>query len=925
MRKNCRIFLICFAIFFFSFKSIAQNQQLISGVFKQLSFEQFADSIEQKTNYHFYFNPSDLDGFYVNLTVDKKPLNQVLQSAFSNTDIQFAIDSRNRIFITRRFAIITQLPLENMQQRNPTGLSHEAERDSSPGNGDSKAGKGLSLENKLIQIGIKDNGNPKGTATLTGYVWDAVTGEAVTSAAVYVDKIGIGVVTDQFGYYTIEIPRGLHTLRISSVGMKDTRRQIMVNSSGKLNIDLQNFIPSLKAVVIVGNKNSNVKGVQMGVERLSIKTIKQLPMAFGEADVLKAVLTLPGVTSVGEASTGLNVRGGSTDQNLILFNDATIYNPSHLFGFFSAFNPDVVQDVQLYKSSIPEKYGGRLSSVLDVSARSGNKKKFSGSGGISPLTAGISLEGPIIKDKTTYVFGARSSYSDWMLHNIQNKEFAKSQASFYDFALTVSHEINTKNNLYLTGYLSNDQFKLNSDTMYKYNNRNVNLKWKHIFNDNLVGIFVGGLDSYHYNVSSKSNPVNAFGLAFDVKQTFFKADFTYTPNSKHTIAFGVNSIYYKLNPGSLTPEGDKSLVVPDIIRSEQGLESAAYIGDHFDISPNFSINAGLRYSMYNYLGAQTVFTYQPGLPRDEFTIMDTVNYGAGANIKTYSGPEYRISARYNFSPTTSVKISYNTLRQYIHMLSNSVTMSPTDIWKLSDLIIKPQTGEQISLGLYGNFKSNTIETSVEVYYKNIDNFLDYKSGAKLLLNQHIETDIINTRGKAYGIELMVKKKTGKLNGWINYTYSRSLIKMDDPIAGEMINNGEYYPTNFDKPNVANLVGNYRLSHRVSFSFNAVYSTGRPVTLPIAIYDLAGSQRVYYSNRNQYRVPDYFRMDLSMNIDGNHKVKQLIHGSLSFGVYNLTGRKNAYSVYFTAENGVIKGYKLSIFGTAIPFITYNFRF
>ena len=387
----------------------------------------------------------------------------------------------------------------------------------------------------------------------------------------------------------------------------------------------------------------------------------------------------------------------------------------------------------------------------------------------------------------------------------------------------------------------------------------------------------------------------------------------------------MNTIRYKLHPGAFTPLGSNSQVVSDIVNAEQGRESAVYLGDRYDITPEFSVSGGLRYSMFNYLGEQTVYQYVAGEPRSEFTIHDTLHYGKGDNIKTYQGPEIRLSARVNLSPTTSIKASYNTLRQYIHMLSNSVTMSPTDIWKLSDPNIQPQTGQQYSLGLYSNFRSNTIETSVEVYYKKIQHFLDYKSGAQLLLNHHIETDVINTSGKAYGVEVMVRKKTGKLNGWVNYTYSRTLVKQDDPIAGELINGGDFYPTSFDKPHSANLVGNYRFSHRVSMSMNVAYSTGRPITLPIAVYDLFGSQRLYYSDRNQYRIPDYFRLDMSMNFEANHKLKQKIHGSFSFGVYNLTGRKNAYSVYFTSENGVINGYKLSIFGTAIPFITYNIRF
>lgn len=925
--KAYRQILFLFVISLFSTIVLeAQDQPLISGDFRRMAFEDFVESIEQKTGFHFYYSPVELDSFFVDLTVEKKTLKQVLDLAFAGTDIHYAIDQDKRIFVTRRFEIKTFLPVESVKgQRSPLDTSGLAYPDSVSGNSEKIKAKGQSIENRLIEIGAKGVEDKKDMAIVTGYVRDAATGEAITSAAVYLDNSRIGGVTDQFGYYTLQIPKGAHVLRISSIGMKDTRRNILVHSDGKLNIEMQNFIPSLKAVVIVGSKNSNVKSVQMGVERVSIQSIKQTPMAFGEADVLKVVLTLPGVTSVGEASTGLNVRGGSADQNLILFNEATIYNPSHLFGFFSAFDPDIVQDIQLYKSSIPEKYGGRLSSVLDITARTGNKKKFSGSAGIGPLTARVTLEGPLFSEKTTFVFGARSSYSDWILRNINNKQYSNSQASFYDFDLTVTHEFNNKNSLYFTGYYSNDQFKLNSDTLYKYNNRNANLKWKHIFNSKLVGIFLGGYDSYFYKVSSENNSVNAFQLGFDVNQAHAKADFTYSPNSRHTIDFGINSIFYKLHPGSFKPVGSGSQVLPNIVNAEQGIESAIYLGDRIDLSQAFSISVGLRYSLFNYLGAQTVYSYVPGEPRTEFSIQDTTNFGKGANIKSYHGPEMRLSARLNLSSTTSLKAGFNTLRQYIHMLSNSVTMSPTDIWKLSDPHIQPQEGEQYSLGLYSNFQSNTIETSVEVYYKNIKHFLDYKSGAQLLLNHHIETDVINTRGKAYGIEVMVRKKTGKLNGWANYTYSRTLVRQDDPIAGEIINNGNYYPTSFDKPHSANFVGNYRFSHRVSLSLNLAYSTGRPITLPIAVYDLFGSQRLYYSDRNQYRIPDYFRLDLSMNFDANHKLKQKIHGSFSFGVYNLTGRKNAYSVYFTSENGVINGYKLSIFGSAIPFLTYNIRF
>jgi hypothetical protein len=473
--------------------------------------------------------------------------------------------------------------------------------------------------------------------------------------------------------------------------------------------------------------------------------------------------------------------------------------------------------------------------------------------------------------------------------------------------------------------MSKDRFNLNSDTVYDYGNQNISLKWKHVFSNKLSGIFTIGYDRYQYNIQSDHDSLSAYKLSFDVNQAYFKAHFNYYLSSQHTIEFGLSSSYYKLHPGSYQPTSGKSLVVPDVVSSEQGLESALYLSDHYTISPSLSIDAGIRYSGFNYLGPQTLNTYAPGLPKELDNITGTVNYGKGDFIKTYSVPEYRISARYSFSDSFSIKAGYNSQRQYIHVLSNTTAQAPTDIWKLSDPNIKPQYGDQFSIGLYKNFKANTIEASVEVYYKRIEDYLDYKSGAVLVLNHHIETDVIKTKGKAYGIEVLIKKLTGKLNGWISYTYSRTLLKQDDPTAGEIINDGEYYPANYDKPHDLTVISNYRINHRLSFSLNGTYSTGRPITVPIGTFYYAGSLRTLYGDRNSYRIPDYFRMDLAMNIAGNHKINQKTHNSWTIGVYNLTGRKNPYSVYFISENGIVNGYKLSIFGSAIPYINFNVSF
>ena len=924
MRK--RIFLLpCALAFFCSLYAQDNNDRLISGDFKQLKIEPFVRALEAQTGFHFYYDPAELDSVEINISVKDHPLEKVLALAFSSTNYHYSIDQHNNVFLLKDKTIRTELPADFFGKSRNTKDTQTAIAEVTDLSGN-HAVVSASLENKLYEIGNKNSTSKTGNATVAGYVRDDKTGEPLPGVSIFLEENpGVGIVTDQFGYFSLTLSRGVHTLNIQSRGKEDTRRRIALYSDGKLDINLHDRIIALREVTVSSRKTSNVRSVQLGVERLSISTIKQTPTVFGEADVLRVVLNLPGVKSVGEASTGFNVRGGATDQNLILFNGTTIYNPSHFFGFFSAFNPEVIKDIQLYKSSIPAKYGGRLSSVLDITSREGNKNNITGSAGIGPVTSRVNVEGPIFKDSSSsFVIGARATYANWLL-GLLPRQYERSKASFYDVVLHTTHDLNKKNSLYLTAYTSNDHFNLNNDTAYQYSNRNISLQWKHTFTNKLSNLISLGYDFYKYDINSRVNKINAYDLQFDISQASLKSDFNYYLSTKHTLEFGLNAIYYKLNPGSYRPLGLESLVRPDIVAGEQALESAVYVGDRYNITDALSVNYAVRYSMYQYLGPQSISLYVAGLPRQESSRIEEKKYGSGDFIKTYLGPEYRLALRFAVTPDFSIKAGFNSLRQYIHMLSNTTAIAPTDIWKLSDPNIKPQEGEQVSFGLYKNFKSNTIETSVEVYYKQMKHYLDYKSGATLVLNHHIETDVINTKGKAYGLEILIKKMAGKLNGWASYTYSRTFLKLDDPIAGEQINNGEYYPSNYDKPHDANFVGNLKLSHRFSISTNVVYSTGRPITLPIARYYYASSQRVLYSDRNAYRIPDNFRVDFSMNIEGNHKVHQKTHNSWTVGVYNLTGRKNPYSVYFISENGLVKGYKLSIFGSAIPFVNFNIRF
>lgn len=905
---------LLFALCSFCLEASGQTDERIRGNFSQYTFEQFVKEIESKTTYHFYYRGSDIDSLEVNLGQKNETVDNLLKEMFAGGDMHYAIDPARNIFITKDTEVFTQLfydpssTIENIGARSViTQLEDLNNKNKAP-------------NDNLIEIGARTS--MTGNATLAGYIRNGTTGESVIGASVLVGKTGI--MTDRFGYYTLTLPKGRYEIEVKSIGLKSTKRLIMLNANGKLDVELFEEITALKEIVVTSGRDMNVQGVQMGLEKFDSKMMRQVPVALGEYDVIKVLLTLPGVQTVGEGASGFNVRGGATNQNLVLFNDAVIYNPSHLFGFFSSFNPDAVKTVELYKSGIPAEFGGRLSSILQVNSPEGNKKKFSGSGGISPVAGRLTLEGPIFKDKTSFLVGARSTYSDWLLKRIPSETIKNSGASFYDVNASITHQINDNNTLYLTGYISSDHFKLNSDTIYRYANKTATLKWKHTFNSKLYGILTGSYSAYNYKVESETDAINAFRMKYDIRQWQGKADFNYVHSSRNTINFGIGTIRYKLNPGSFLPIGSESLVTPDVLQSEQALESAAYMGDQWEISPKISLYGGLRYSFYNFLGPKNVVTYSPGA-RTEYNVMDTVTYPSGKEIATYHGPELRASIRYVLSPNSALKLSFNRMRQYIQMLSNTTAISPTDIWKLSDPYIKPQIGDQYALGYYKNLRTSTIETSVEVYYKTMKNFLDYKSGAVLFMNHNIEQDAINARGKAYGIELMVKKLSGKLNGWVSYTYSRSLLQAKSDESSETINNGKFYPSNYDKPHAVNFIGNYKISRRFSISLNVVYSTGRPITVPLERYTMNNSPRLYYSDRNQYRVPDYFRTDLSMNVEGNHKIKKLAHSSWTFAIYNLTGRRNAYSVYFQTKDLAIRGYQLSVFGSPIPTITYNFKF
>ena len=870
------------------------------------------EAVEKQSDYRIFCTPEVSDSLTLSIDETNVEPVQLLRKALRNTPFRVSVFQK-AIYIIQEKDLITSLPERSYDKHASQNGSYIPVFE--------RATKATS-ETTVYNIG-NPNAPPTSFVAVTGTVTDFKTGEPLTGITLLLEDPAIGTTTDAYGFYSLRLPAGRRELILRGVGMKESRRQLALFSDGKLDIELEEIVYSLAEVAVIANRIDNVRSVTGGLERLQMRNIKNIPSLMGEVDILRIVMTLPGVTSVGEISSGFNVRGGATDQNLILYNDNTIYSPAHVFGLFSSFNPDMVDNMELYKSNIPAKYGGRISSVLDIKSKEGNRKSFQGAASLGLLTSKLTMESPLFKKKGSFIAGGRTTYSDWMLKQIPEKSgYNKGSAGFYDLNASVNLRSNDNNSFYLTGYFSRDRFNFTDKDSYAYQNANFSAKWRHVFNQNFTGSHVVGHDHFSYRNRDLTDMFNAYSLDFAINQQFGKIDFSIYPNNSHTMNAGINTVRYRLNPGNYMPAHEKSIVRENRIQTENAWESAVYLSDEWKISSRLTVSGGIRYSMFNVQGPRVYNIYLP----DHLPSAETVarsDTAASGILKTYHGPEYRLSLRYILDDQTSIKAGMNTMRQYIHKISNSAVMSPSDVWKLSDFNICPQTGTQYAIGLFRNLAGNMIETSVEGYYKTLNDYLDYRGGAQLT-GSHIETEVVGVEGKAYGIEVMLKKVQGRLNGWVSYGYSRTLLHRHDELSSSA-NTSDWYPADFDKPHEVKLVGNFKFTHRLSLSLNGEYSTGRPITLPVAKYIYEGRPYIYYAERNQYRIPDFFRVDASFNIEAGHRLTKLTHSYFTVGVYNLTGRKNAYSVYFITEGNRVKGYQLSVFGVPLPYFSYNIKF
>jgi hypothetical protein len=762
---------------------------------------------------------------------------------------------------------------------------------------------------------------------LSGTIKDAKTNESIYGANIFIEDLKTTTSTSQVGFYELFLPSGIYTITVQAIGKEIEKERIFIKQDKILDFNLFETSTELDEITISSQSdNPNLNNLISGVKQLDIKTIKSIPAFLGETDIVRSLILLPGISTVGEGATGFNVRGGNVDQNLILLDEAPILNSSHLFGFFSVFNPDVVQSTTLFTGGIPAQYGGRVSSILDVKTREGNLSRFSTRGGIGLISSRLLFEGPIKKEKISFLLAGRAAYPNWIIRKVPDNNVKNSSAFFYDLNYKIDFKLNNNNQIHFSGYSNKDGFRLGNDTSYYWGTKNLSLKWNSNINKKIFFQLTGIYSVYDYEVVGEQIP-NLFKLRAGVENKGSRLDFNYSPSSKHTFDWGLNATFYNFNLGNLEPKGNRSNINPLIIEAEKSQEWAIYFNHEYKVNNQISLMYGLRYSQFFNVGPGSVFVYPNGTPRRIFNIQDTLFFENNKLIKPYNGFEPRLSFKLSINPRNTLKLGYHRSLQYIHLISNTTAVTPIDLWKSSDSFIPPQIGDQIALGYVKTFFNNLWELSLDVYYKKFKNLIDYKEGARLLLNPALEADLLTGVGFSYGIEFLMRKYSGKFNGWLSYTYSRTLRKFDGNSLEEDINFGKYFPANFDKPHNLSLVLNYKITKRFSFSSIFSFSTGRPISYPESIYLVDGSVVFNFSNRNQFRIPDYHRLDISFTLDGNHKAKNRYKGSWTFGIYNLYGRKNPFSVFFTpqSEGKILQANRLAILGTVFPALTYNFNF
>ncbi len=761
------------------------------------------------------------------------------------------------------------------------------------------------------------------TSTISGYIKDKHSGEALIGATCYIPALKKGITSNQYGYYSLTLPSGKHTIIFSFIGYETQDITLDLTENKVLDILMAEENLQIDDVIVYATRRDhNIESAEMSKEKIPVKLAKKLPSFMGEVDVLKTITLLPGIQSGGEGSSGLYVRGGGPDENLILLDEAPVYNASHLMGFFSVFNPDAIKDIEVYKGGIPAEYGGKASSVIDIRMNDGNTNQFHGQAGIGNISSRLTLEGPIIKDKWSFIISGRRTYADFVGRMVGIEELKENKLYFYDLNAKTNIQFSHKDRLFISAYTGDDYFTLGESLYMRWGNITGTARWNHVFNGKLFSNTSLIFSRYDYNLGVPGDTPDQFDWNSQVQDFNFKEDFTWFLNADNTIKFGLNVIKHHFQPGNISTN-DNSFFEPIKLTQYNAVDGSLYASNEQKLGPSLTLKYGLRVSAFQQIGVGKVREYEnPEAPKSDEVIRET-HYEKGKKIGSpYVNLEPRLSAKLTVGETSSVKASYNRMVQNLHLISNTNSPTPLDIWLPTSKYIKPLIANQVAAGYFRNFFQNAIETSVEVYYKDLQNVLDYKDGAELFLNEDLETELLHDSGYAYGLELMAKKQEGNFNGWLSYTLSRSMRE----IPG--INDGDPYPSTYDRTHDVSLVSNYDINNRFTVSANWIFSTGNPVTYPVAKYDIQGNTFYYYSDRNGNRIPSYHRLDLSATYNFKKNERRKVKQSLNVSLYNVYARRNAYSIYFRQNEdnpSVIEATRLSIIGTIIPSITYNINF
>jgi len=918
-------FFAIYILVFFSFLSDLSGQEKdniqISGSFRNLTFQEFVTRLEKEYPVHFYFEEKWVGSFVVNLDAKNLSVPEVMNKLLVSTKLDYVYQPPGSVFILPDKKFVHQLPeyylpstsLDSLQsvQRSLTGIEEKYILGRQPD------------RIKTIIIGSWDKAKKGKMAVITGKLTDEETGESLVGAIIYVPALKKGAATDANGFVTLVLKPGVYSVVFQYLGMTETRGNLDVRSDGFFSLTLKKQFHAFGEVLIHGEKTQK-RSSKPGLENVSAKTMKELPTLMGEKDVMKVAQMLPGIVSVGEGSAGVNVRGGNADQNLFYINEVPVYNSSHLFGFFSSINSDIIDNFSIYKGQIPAEYGGRLSSVFNVETRKGHKNNFFTQGGVSPVSANVEIEVPIVKEKVSMILSARSSYSDWILKRLKDPDLRNSQASFYDFATVLDFNLNDKNQIGVFAYNSSDNFNLNGYTEYAYGNLGASVNYTHRFSPGLKSSVSVIGSNYNFETIGKSSASEAYSHAYKLNHYEFRGSLSWLATERHSFKVGTNVILYDLNRGVVKPYGGESFMKPVDLGMEKGLETSFFIDDNISLGPRLNFYTGLRFSMFTELGPKTVRNYFSGTPFDDNNVASTKVYQGGDRISNYHNPELRAGMHFKASENNSVKLSVTQMTQYVFMLSNSISIAPNDQWKLVDSHIKPPRSIQYSAGYYREIPGKGLNASFELYYKQAHHIVEYRDGADFLASPYVETAILQGNQDAYGAEFMLSKTTGRVTGWLSYTHSRSFIIVNGENDWDDINHGKKYPSNYDRPHVLNTFLNLEMSRRLSLATNLAYSTGRPITMPRSVYYIDEQPFVEYSDRNEYRIPDYLRLDVSLKIEGNLKFKKPMHSYWTVGVYNLTGRSNANSIFFLSEKGKLNGYKYSVINVPIFTISWNWK-